>query len=96
MQRHAGSCQQLAAVTELEYVVRVTTIRQTAPARNEALRSQPTEVVGDEVLRQPDERAQLSDPAIAVCKFAEYAPANGVASEPQKRRRRGVTLRYRA
>jgi hypothetical protein len=93
MQRDTGGRQQLAAVTELEYVVGVATIRQTAPARNEALNSQPSEVVGDEVLRQPDERAQLSDPAIAICKFTEQAPANRVTSKPQEHRRRGLTLR---
>ena len=78
MQRTSGISQQLAATLELEQVVGVAPVGRAAPAGHQALGPKPTEVVGDEVLRQLEANAQLTNSPIAVREFAQQPPSDRV------------------
>jgi len=74
MQRRAGACQQFATTSELEQVVGSAPVGGAASPRHDAVGSQPTEVIGDEVLWQLQPRAQFADAAVAARKLAQQSP----------------------
>src|SRR5215469_5165688 len=93
MQHAPGARQQLAAAIELEQIVGITPVSRTSPARHDSLGPKPTEVVGDEILRQLQTGAQLTDPPIAVGQLAQQPPPDRVPREPKKARRSGPCRR---
>lgn len=50
-------------------------------------------MVGDEVLTQPQQRAQFADPPVAVPELTQKPPADGMPSQRQKARRQQLTAR---
>jgi hypothetical protein len=76
----------LAAAEKVEHVVAVAAIRRAAPPRHEPRHPQTSEVVGDQALLAPDQRAQLTDPSIAVGELGEELPAQRVGRQAQELR----------
>ena len=84
----------LPAAGEVEHVVAVAAIRRAAPPRQEPRHPQTSEVVGDQALLAPYQRAQLTDPSIAVGELGEELPAQRVGRQTQELRWRlfGLSL----
>jgi hypothetical protein len=87
MQRTAGASQQLGAAIQLEQVVGVSPVGCAAPARHHTPVPEPAEVIGNEILRQLQPRAELADAPIAVRQLDQQPPPDWVAREPKKARR---------
>ena len=65
VQRRAGTREQLATAHQIQYVVGVATVGQTATRRNQPAAAQLTQVIGDQALGLARQLAQLADPPIA-------------------------------
>ena len=92
MQRHRGPGQKLAAALEIADVVGVAAVRRAATPEHHPLRAQPTQVIGDQALRLPHQRAQLPDPPIAVRQLGQQPPPQRMTHQSEKARRSRSTI----
>ena len=89
MQRRTGGDEQLTAARQLEDVVGVAAVGEAAAGRHQFAVAQLTQVVGDQALALAGQLAQLADTPIAARQFAQEPPAQRMAGELEKPRRRG-------
>jgi hypothetical protein len=75
MKQRPAVLEELAAARQVEHVVAVASIRLAATAGDHPTGAESTEVVGDQVLRQPQPGTQLADPQLAVRQRGQQPPA---------------------
>src|SRR5580700_9624472 len=90
MQRGARHGEQLATTREIDAVVGVTPISRAPSHRYEPLRAQTRQMVGDKVLRPPDQVDELANLTVAPSELAQQLPAQRVPNRSQEVRRRRI------
>ena len=87
MEREAGVAEEVAATEEIGAVVDVAAIGRASARADDAGVPELRQVVGDDVLRLPDELYQLADPTIAATELADQLPAEWFAEQSEDLRR---------
>ena len=88
MEREPGFAEQVAAAEQIGPVVDVAAVGRASAGADDAGVPELRQVVGDEVLRLPDELHELADPAIAAPELDDQLPAQRIAEQPEDLRRR--------
>ena len=87
MEREPGLAEQVPAAEQIGPVVDVATVGRTSAGADDAGMPQLRQVVGDQVLRLPDELHELADPAIAATELADQLPTQRIARAAEDLRR---------
>ena len=88
MERQAGIAEKVTAAEQIGPVVDVTAVSRASAGADDSGTSKLRQVVGDHVLRLPDELHELADPAIATTQLDDQLPSQRIAEQPKDVRRR--------
>ena len=87
MEREPGFAEEVPAAEQVGPVVDVATVGRASAGADDAGAPELRQVVGDQVLRLPDELHELADTAIAATELADQLPSQRIAEQPEDLRR---------
>ena len=87
MERGPGFAEKVPAAEQIGPVVDVATVSRASAGADDAGMAELSQVVGDQVLRLPDELHELADTAIAATELADQLPSQRIAEQPEDLRR---------
>jgi len=88
MQQAPGFAEEVAAAEQIGPVVDVATVSGASAGADDAGVSELRQVVGDQVLRLPDELHELANSAVAATELDDELPSQRIAEQPEDLRRR--------
>ena len=83
MERAPGFAEEVPAAKQIGRVVDVATVGRASAGADDAGVSELRQVVGDQVLRLPDELHELADTAIAAAELDDQLPSQRIAEQPE-------------
>lgn len=87
MERGTGVHEQRTAAAEIEDVVRIPAVERAATGRNETRLPKAAQVIGDEALRRPHRRDQLTHTLITSRQFPQESPTQRMRRKLEHRGR---------
>ena len=87
MEREPGFAEKVPAAEQVGPVVDVAAVSRASAGADDAGVSELRQVVGDQVLRLPDQLHELADTAIAATELADQLPSQRIAEQPEDLRR---------
>ena len=89
MEREPGFAEKVPAAEQIGPVVDVAPVGRASAGADDAGVPELRQVVGDEVLRLPDQLHELADTTIAATELADQLPSQRIAEQPEDLRRLG-------